>query len=129
MPPMVMPEMYPTLILNSIFTKDEIKALISLLNKYQRSGIGWDDWMVKNWPADVTDKWISVLSKCRENGFINPVAQGDKIIWHQILVNASQKQWVDKCSVCPVLYEACKGKTDSSHNFVACWKEDEKIPF
>ena len=117
--------MFPTSIVEKHFNGEQIKAIVELLYKYQRSGIGWDDWIIKNWPENIREKWIEVLHDCRMQGFINPRAIGDKIVWHQMLGQLLFLNHVDQCTACPVLADECSGGVDARGDFKPCWKDKE----
>jgi hypothetical protein len=123
MPPLVIPDVSAHEAMITFLDKEEIMAIAGLLTKYQRSGIGWDEWIVKNWPIGLVDKWKDVLKLCRANGFINPRAYGEKIKWHQILKHSKDKQAIDQCVLCPNKFDDCTGTANERKEFKPCWQK------
>jgi hypothetical protein len=121
-PPIVVPEQSPREIMRGMLTFEERADVARLLLKYQKSGIGWDDWIIKNWPEAIAARWKPVIEECRRNGFVHPRAVGDKIVWHQILTQPSSLRYVNQCTICPVLHDECKGKVNDNHEFKPCWE-------
>jgi hypothetical protein len=124
-PPIVTPRKFPKQIIREVLDDDERKIMLDHLAVYQRRGDvrQWDEYRQKI-SVVLLEKWSQVLRKCRENGFVNPVASGDNIFWGQII---GDRTFADKCTLCQCNTGngSCQGRIDYSNNkkdFVPCWR-------
>jgi len=101
----------------------DYETMYDFLEKYQIKRPDWEDFRVKI-PQSLLDKWQIVLTACRENGFINPVARNGKIVFSQILTH--NREAVDGCTVCnnSIINGTCRGRLryiDNKKTFFFCW--------
>lgn len=71
----------------------------SYLLMYQRGAekVGWDEHR-KKWEIGLLEKFGMILIDCRRNGFVLPVADGERIRWHQVTGYGEPTR--DMCTMC-----------------------------
>lgn len=125
----------PNDIMREFINDEEIAHICGLLNSYQKSGVGWDEWRAKHWINDwsLESKWENVLRTCRLNGYINPHADGDRIRWRQVsaaLMVIEDDGNINQCILCPLKQDDCKGTKKiniyGQKIFTPCWKDEAK---
>jgi hypothetical protein len=117
----------PEQILNQFLSYTDKDDMIKFLSSWQKSQAEWDVFR-KKIPDELLEKWGTALRKCRENGFINPHIDGNKITWQRILVRNTKH--CDKCFLCDRNFTGgdCRGRIlhravddKSSARFSVCW--------
>jgi hypothetical protein len=105
-PPVVTPEEHPETTMHRIFKtmdleeSDDYRTIVALLTTYQRKGDNraWDDFRTK-FPVPLLKLFGDLLIECRRNGFIYPRAEGDRLIWRQVIGNNTEGN-LDLCTMC-----------------------------
>ena len=106
----------------AFFDTSEIADIVAALARYQRSGSGWDEWRIKNWPEDFVARWEKALDMGRHNGYIGPHVSNGAIKWWRVRVLTSDNY----CIMCPISLTDCHGTTTRNrfgqHVFSPCGK-------
>jgi len=106
----------------------DFKVIREVLVKYQKAQYikGWDDF-ASAVPEEIRKKIKDLLTECRANGFIYPVADSEGIQFSQVL---SQRTIPDYCVMCD---RECKIRTGletgyfkSLRQTIPGWREPKK---
>ncbi len=107
--PVVTPEEMPKITMYRIFTHCDkttgkenefsYEAMKDYLSTYQRQGDhrSWDVFREKI-PDVLLKAWGDVLIECRRNGFVGPRAEGEEIVFRQII--STNNRQGDLCTFC-----------------------------
>ena len=105
-PPVVIPEELPAttmrriLVQNDLAYSDDYKSIVAYLTTYQRQGENraWETFRNKI-PPPLLKTWGDIVSECRRNGFIAPRAEGEIIVFRQVVSTGSTRNG-DLCTMC-----------------------------
>lgn len=78
----------------------DYKSIVGYLTTFQRQGENrrWDEFRNKI-PSPLLKIWGDLLIECRRNGFVQPRAEDDQIIWRQLIGKSNIKN-SDLCTMC-----------------------------
>ena len=111
----------PDEVVMAFFDSSEVADIAATLTRYQRSGTGWDEWRVKNWPEAFAERWQKALDMCRRNGYLAPHALNGSIRWYRLTGMGVRND----CVMCPTHYSECGGTSirnaSGQRIFSPCW--------